>query len=344
MSFRNRYALILLGLIIIGGHIYANMETAVSDIVFDHELHTDLDCADCHSSATTSKASADKLYPEMDFCGECHDLDDDENCGQCHLNPEEPEASPNPVRDLNFNHEKHYQLEIDCSLCHSNMSEQASGHLPTKPACMSCHDGNKATNDCQLCHGDKYTLLDIHPLNWRHQHGEQANDRSDFCQSCHQKSESFCIDCHRGDNPTGNIHDLNYKLTHGLDASANSSDCSSCHDNRDFCNACHESELRIPLEHSTLNWLSAHGQKARNDVENCASCHDSADPTCARSGCHRDSDGIRGTDNRIHSDDLAFFEIEGPWHSDNGYYCYQCHTNTNISGLGFCGYCHGSEE
>jgi hypothetical protein len=37
------------------------------------------------------------------------------------------------------------------------------------------------------------------------------------------------------------------------------------------------------------------------------------------------------------------FEGRGGWHSDLGYYCYQCHTNSNQAGSGFCGYCHGTD-
>jgi hypothetical protein len=37
-------------------------------------------------------------------------------------------------------------------------------------------------------------------------------------------------------------------------------------------------------------------------------------------------------------------KIHGPWHSDPGYFCFQCHTNTSRSGQGFCGYCHGGDE
>ena len=111
----------------------------------------------------------------------------------------------------------------------------------------------------------------------------------------------------------------------------------------EFCVSCHESGLRMPLAHSTSNWIARHGRAAKNDVENCASCHQSSDPTCGLSGCHNDFDGIRGTNPKIHKSNNTLFDGDGYWHEDNGSYCYQCHISTQQAGVGFCGYCHGSE-
>ena len=211
------------------------------------------------------------------------------------------------------------------------------------PVCMRCHDGVRAESGCALCHQSRQTLADIHPSVWKHQHAEQAVLDPDWCAACHQQ-EKFCIDCHRGDNLTGDIHDLNYRFTHGLDAQGKESDCSRCHDRRAFCNECHDSENRMPLAHSTISWLAEHGAAARRDIENCASCHEADDPTCARSGCHRDSDGLRGTDPRFHSSDPGRFDSHGPWHGDDDYFCFTCHTSTHQPGAGFCGYCHGDGD
>ncbi|MFH2037774.1 MAG: hypothetical protein ABIJ45_15340 [Candidatus Zixiibacteriota bacterium] len=317
-----------------------------SDIIFSHPNHTDLECGDCHSGAITSDKSSDKLFPEMELCGECHDIDDDNECGTCHRNPDEPSASPNPIRELAFNHKRHIGKNLTCQYCHGDMSVGSgsqNNNLPGKPACMKCHDGQIADNNCSFCHLNGLSLIDVHPNDWRHQHAEEATAEPEWCQSCHAEN-SFCIACHRGDNPTGLIHDLNFKYTHGLEAGTNEFSCTACHDNRTFCVDCHESENRMPLRHSTINWLFDHGQTARENVENCAACHDNADPTCSRSGCHRDSDGLRGTDPGIHVDDISLFDSKGPWHSDGGYYCFQCHADSRNSGFGFCNYCHGTED
>jgi hypothetical protein len=326
-------------------HESPEWQQPASDIVFDHALHVDdagLECTACHGEALTSTDAADRLFPTMDICADCHDIDDDEMCGQCHRNPDEPEASPHPARSILFSHRQHVEQDVECAVCHGTIAqstETGAGHLPRMSRCFECHDGIRAADRCDACHGEQVTLDDIHPVNWRHSHAERAALEPEWCAGCHRDRRQ-CVDCHRGDNLTGYIHDLNYVFTHGLDAASKAYDCASCHDRRTFCNACHEGQNRIPLLHSTLGWLTEHGEAARRDVENCASCHDASDPTCARGGCHGDFDGVRGTDNPIHPANLRFFDTEGIWHESPGYYCYQCHVNTGQEGTGFCGYCH----
>jgi hypothetical protein len=260
----------------------------------------------------------------------------------CHKNPEEPQAPPHPERKILFSHKNHLGRGAECAACHGDVAastEPRPEYMPSMSACFACHDGEKASNACAVCHGDRLTLTDIHPGDWRHQHDSQAALERDWCMQCH-KQDMSCLECHRGDNLLGNIHDLNYRYTHGLDAKSKRFDCTSCHDTGSFCNACHERENRIPLLHSTVEWLTDHGRAARRDVEACQSCHESSDPTCARSGCHEDADGVRGTNPRFHAPHMSMFNEHGPWHTDDGYYCFQCHTSTHTPGQGFCGYCH----
>jgi len=335
--------LLALGLYLIAGaYPPAKLEVPESDLIFAHANHIDLECTDCHIDITTSTSASDRNLPGMDVCGNCHDVEDFDNCSLCHKNADEPGGIPEITRPIRFNHKSHLDRGTDCLLCHKGIDKSekpSTEYMPTMALCMTCHDNTTASADCALCHENKITLFDIHPADWRHQHGDRAAADPEYCNTCHH-NENFCIECHRGDNLSGNIHDLNYVYTHGLDAKSDEHDCSRCHDNRSFCNACHEQENRIPLLHSTAGWLTDHGQAARNDVENCASCHDSSDPTCARAGCHSDFDGIRGTDPRIHPGGSGQLEIKGPWHSDDGYFCFQCHVGTNTPGMGFCGYCH----
>jgi hypothetical protein len=318
---------------------------AERDVIFSHALHTDLECADCHLEIMESEQAQDRNLPAMEVCGNCHDIENEATCRLCHRNPEEPGASPHPNRAIVFSHRSHLERETGCEVCHGDIAiseTPRAEHMPDMSGCLECHDGEKAGRDCGLCHGDYPTLADIHPAEWRHQHGDQANFQMEWCRQCHQGANS-CLECHRGDNLTGSIHNLNYRFNHGLDANSKRTDCSRCHDNRMFCNDCHERENLFPLLHSTVAWLSDHGRPARRDVENCASCHDSDDPTCARSGCHQDFDGVRGTDPRFHSPGHSLFSHYGPWHDDDGHYCFQCHTNSNHEGHGFCGYCHDDD-
>ena len=335
-------ALLIAGTILASRFPGTELFVAERDVIFSHALHTDLECTDCHTDIDKSTLAEDRNLPTMDVCGDCHDIESEEECRQCHRNPDEPEASPHPDRSILFSHQNHLGRRPDCAVCHGSIATSPSPqpeHMPDMARCLSCHEGVKAGNACGLCHSDHISLADIHPAEWRHQHGDQAPFKTDWCLQCHQGASS-CIDCHRGDNLTGSIHDLNYRFTHGLDAKNKRTDCSRCHDGQTFCNDCHERENLFPLLHSTIAWLTDHGRAARRDVENCASCHDTDDPTCARGGCHQDADGIRGTDPRFHAANNTLFSHKGPWHSDDGYYCYQCHTNPHQSGQGFCGYCH----
>lgn len=338
-------ALLTYGTIIADQFPGVELHAADGDINFAHADHADLDCADCHKGIPASSLSTDQNLPPMETCGDCHDIESDDACGTCHRNPDNPSPWPRPERLILFSHRSHLDRKAECGACHGNIktsTEPSSEYMPTMKRCFSCHDGKSAGKDCKLCHDDHITLADIHPLDWRHQHGDRASLSPEWCTQCHRQDES-CVECHRGDNLTGNIHDLNYIYTHGLDAKSKRLDCSSCHDNRSFCDACHERENRIPLLHSSTSWQHDHGRAARRDPESCASCHDTDDPTCARSGCHRDSDGLRGTDPRFHSSDINLFNVKGPWHGDDGYYCFFCHTSTHQPGMGFCGYCHGSK-
>jgi len=338
-------ALLIVGTILGARLAGAGLHAKDSDIIFAHEYHSDLDCVDCHADIEQSTTARDRNLPSMDVCADCHDVDSDDECGTCHRQPDDPLASPHPERTIVFGHQTHLGRKTECAACHGTVAtstETMPEHMPAMRQCFTCHDGVKIDDDCALCHADHITLADIHPLDWVNRHGGEAAMNRDWCAQCHLH-EDTCLQCHRGDNLTGEIHDLNYLYTHGLDAKSKRIECIRCHDNQTFCVACHQLENRIPWLHSTIGWLTNHGAAARRDVENCAACHDTADPTCARVGCHADFDGVLGTDPRFHASSMSLFETNGPWHDDDGYYCYDCHRNTHSAGFGFCGYCHGQE-
>jgi hypothetical protein len=346
-----RLTILLFLLLVIGlaglawAYLSPQLTAPEGDIKFSHALHVgeqEVDCETCHASVDNSAESSDDNLPAMDVCGNCHDVEDATGCGACHKNPDDPGGYGILKRELIFSHKNHISRGAVCGACHKGVKTSVGADpaiLPLMKDCFVCHNDAQAMADCEKCHGNELTLLDIHPVNWRHEHGARAASDPAWCQGCHSE-QSFCLDCHRGDNLRGEIHDLNYIYTHGLDAKGKAADCSQCHDNQTFCVACHESGNRMPQRHSLLTWLDDHGRYAREDVENCASCHDNGDPTCARVGCHNDFDGVKGTDPRIHDPNAAQFDIHGPWHNDQGYYCYQCHVRTGREGEGFCGYCH----
>ncbi|HVP06549.1 MAG TPA: hypothetical protein VMS71_01815, partial [Candidatus Acidoferrum sp.] len=297
---------------------------------------------DCHAAADSSRTALDRLIPKMESCGKCHAIDNYEKCGLCHTHDIEPSGIPRPDWSIVFNHQLHLVADSNCQGCHPGVVQAAEltrANMPSMESCLNCHDGKKASDKCEVCHAQDVTLADIHPTGWRHDHAQRATVDKQWCTQCHRQ-ETYCIECHRGDNITARTHDLNYQFTHGLDAKGKVAECARCHDTRLFCDDCHLKEHRIPLNHSLLSWRTQHGTAAKADIEDCISCHDAADPTCSRVGCHADFDGVLGTDPSIHvgRDQLGG---HGPWHSDDQYFCYQCHENTHQAGVGFCGYCHG---
>lgn len=343
------FSLAISVIIIIPVNTYAESESV---LIFSHRFHVaeqEFECSSCHIDIESSSKAVDDNLPTMDECGSCHDVEDDETCGLCHLIADEPEAIERTEREILFNHQFHLDNNVDCMTCHSGIdnSPAAGRHfLPSMKICLDCHNGQKADNSCAKCHSGNITLSDIHPLDWRHQHGDKASSDMNYCLDCHSQNQ-FCLSCHFGDNTNRQIHELNFQFTHGLDAQSKNADCAKCHSRQMFCVSCHESGNRMPLAHSTTGWINLHGQAAKDDVENCASCHNSGDPTCAESGCHNDFDGILGTNPKIHTNDLSLFDSEqGPWHNNDDYYCYQCHISTEIGffRVGFCGYCHTLKE
>jgi len=343
----------LILLLLISSMVFSNsaslkLSIPETDIKFSHQFHVEeqeLECTMCHISIMESNLSSQKNLPTMDECAACHDIEDDDNCSMCHINAEEPSELSHPEREILFDHSLHLNMDLQCEKCHGSIASSEKPDItfmPTKPLCFSCHDNTTATQECSVCHSSGIAVADIHPLNWVNIHGEEELFNQSNCTNCHVK-ESFCVDCHRGDNTTGSIHDLNYFFTHGLDAKSSQKDCQRCHNNTQFCVACHEQGMRLPLNHSKLDWRVNHGVVAKGDIENCASCHEASDPTCARSGCHSDFDGILGTNPQIHSVNNSLFESGGPWHDDNGYYCYQCHVSSRNLPTGFCNYCHSND-
>ena len=331
----------------------ARLAPIKGDIKFSHKLHVQensVECATCHSLVDSSQLASDKNLPPMDVCGQCHpQISEDTSCGMCHYNNVEPSALDNPARPILFSHASHIGRKTPCETCHAGVvssKEPVEADYPKMEICMDCHNGSTAPSRCELCHEKKITLADIHPTNWRVQHADAANRDNRWCQGCHQRQES-CIACHRGDNTRGKIHSLNFAYSHGLEAKGKLLTCQTCHDLKLFCDDCHRNQgatPRMPLEHSLPTWKSTqHPQAAREDIENCQVCHDNGDPTCSRVGCHNDNDGIKGTNPNIHGARSEELKVHGPWHDDDGYFCFQCHTSTHQAGVGFCGYCHGND-
>ena len=75
--------------LMVRGYSASQPDMPLSDIVFSHNIHEDLVCADCHINLERSETAQENILPVMDVCGECHDIETDDECGMCHRNPEE---------------------------------------------------------------------------------------------------------------------------------------------------------------------------------------------------------------------------------------------------------------
>jgi hypothetical protein len=328
-----------------------------SDLIFSHQSHfveRDIECAACHNTAK-SVSALDENMPGHDECSECHSVSNaPDDCRLCHRDPENPLGIKMPWPELIFAHVTHVGSDPTsekCLSCHKGIANQAAPRAveeiyPSMNNCFQCHDGLTASAECKACHSQPTQMADlIHPADWEHAHRFVARDEAgQSCTPCHH-TETFCSECHVGDNLVETVHDLNYRFNHGLDARGKEFECQNCHDFESFCSSCHEQQDAMPFNHTFAQWHPRinprpHAEAARRDIESCAACHSGEESrTCSQPGCHGDYDGIRGTQQNIHPSDITDMG-EGPWHDDSDFECFQCHTNTQRAGVGFCGYCH----
>jgi hypothetical protein len=257
----------------------------------------------------------------MDNCYSCHNTQKASNdCEACHSNT--TKLYPKDHKQPNFLNE------------HKTVTATNS----SSAQCMMCH----SDNFCQVCHSAPgytgnntkenffapyYTkegglrmdraalqkLSAVHDINYRYNHGLDANQKSYECKTCHEPAQ-FCGSCH---SDKGNI------ITGIMPQS-------------------HQQPNFITIGVNTGGGL--HSELAKRDIEQCVSCHEveGADPVCVR--CHFDNDGVKGSNPRTH--EAGFYKDEkGIWHETKGAVCYVCHTDWNAKpdgrkGVNFCGYCH----
>ncbi|MFQ5631425.1 MAG: cytochrome C, partial [bacterium] len=255
--------------------------------------------------------------------------------------------------------------------------------LPVMATCNSCHDGIENVNACGTCHTRVETLMPLthKQVDWFKEHKRQVKigGISSDCSVCHE--DNFCQSCHvnpdvqftRGmltrpllenrPQPSGGkmlvkqrVHQLNFVFYHAIDFRSKRADCYTCHDQQKFCNECHSNDQDagfrspIPFSHRGPDFVrigagsggGRHARLARTDIETCASCHDveGRDPACLT--CHVDRSPGKGNDPRTHRPNFMRDE-NGDWHANPASMCYNCHTNTQRAGIGFCGYCHGAK-
>jgi c(7)-type cytochrome triheme protein len=296
--------------------VYEALEPGSSALLFNHKLHIDdqeLECEQCHSGIWEVNYSFEStsVNPGMEQCYTCHNNTTvaANACEQCHIST--VNLLPQDHMAVGFMKNHKFANEDNCQMCHE-----------METFCADCHVATIGIDETNLSN-DFYTPYSPH--NYVDGTKQQIITR---------------------------VHDLNYRFTHGIDAKGKTNDCQSCHQIETFCAECHASVDGdfamggiMPLSHTMPNFVtglapgSDHAILAKRDIERCASCHDvqGADPNCIL--CHSDPDGVKGTNPKTHVSGFLK-DVNGDWHSDGGSVCYDCHSNTNTAGIGFCGYCH----
>lgn len=299
--------------------VYEPLIPNKASVLFNHKFHLEeqnLNCMTCHSGITSVDYSfeSETAKPSMELCVTCHNNSSiaSNNCEQCHSSTNN--LIPENHLAVGFFKDHKFANEEECAMCHQ-----------TEVFCEDCHNSTVGINESNL-NNDFYTPYKPH--NYVDGVKQQVITR---------------------------VHDLNFRFTHGIEAKGKTSNCQTCHQTETFCAECHASEDGdfamggiMPLSHTSPNFLtgltpgSDHAVLAKRDIEQCAACHDTqgADPSCMI--CHTDADGVQGTNPKTH--DSGFMkDVHGDWHDDGGSVCFNCHTNTNVAGVGFCGYCHGTD-
>lgn len=291
----------LLILLILGTLFLMASADDIRELKFSHKLHieeNEIECETCHEGALESKTGSDNLFPEMETCADCHDIEDDENCSLCHTDVDDPRAVPRVVDySPKFSHEKHLQGGLECNSCHDDVNKKTENqpyHLPGMVDCMNCHLKQNVSNACSNCHlpGEKLVPAS-HAGDFIHNHSDMARNSSSVimnrmnCNTCH--STDYCQECHQGDNLDRLTHPINFEFTHALAAQGKENDCSACHSDRQFCSECHIDKQVMPHNH-TAGWAipgagGRHTLEAKADLENCITCHEhNAEQICQP--CH----------------------------------------------------------
>jgi hypothetical protein len=330
------------------------------------------ECSSCHDTDNSEQCNTchydDKYEPlvqnksaigaELNFNHKFHVVDKKMACETCHAG----------IKDVDYaaKAKKPYPLMADCYTCHNDKSGATN-------ACESCH--KSTVNLLPQSHRD-VSFIKTHKF--------KANDVSADCVMCHNNNNNSCENCHAASGVKAantpddfiqphapnnfsdgakkqkltRVHELNYRFSHGIDVKTKRLDCASCHNTEDFCQTCHQANGKdyamngiMPASHLKNDFFTIgrgtgggeHARLAKRDIESCIACHDvqGADPTCIT--CHLDSDGIKGTNPKTHPANFMK-NTHGDWHDSDGSMCFNCHTSTHTAGVGFCGYCHGSNK
>lgn len=287
---------------------------AGSHLTFDHALHEDIACEDCHGEAPASGIPVKR--PDPAVCMDCHGdgkphLEQAASeCATCHhplaqatrLTAAEVAAlsAPSSHADPSFLEGGHGRAacpadgsgtpascgvchtQQSCEVCHVATPEVASGLLRATATHLS---GPPFSRRRPASHED----------GWARAHGHEASADPRACAGCHAQED--CLHCHLPDAaaaPGNAVHPPDFLARHPAAAWSRETSCADCHDPRGFCASCHE-EAGLTAQrpslgsgfHDGANFLLGHGSAARRGLDTCVTCHDEND--CLK--CHSDRTG-----------------------------------------------------
>ena len=256
---------------------------------FSHKTHIEgagIGCETCHPNGSTSKLASDNLRSVHENCTSCHEEQINNQCDFCHKDPDNIQAAPPQLREIQFSHEKHVNMKnVQCTTCHMHLNEANYAgpvNMPGMAICATCHNDRKVSNACASCHTEVTGLIPPDHLlagfKKDHKNLTRLGGMETNCITCH--NQNFCGECHSPgavmqlgngalmSDPNPRVfpgtstpqmtlqlaHDLNYRFTHGIDAKSKSSECYTCHSPQEFCAECHEAGDNITAHSFKPAW------------------------------------------------------------------------------------------
>jgi hypothetical protein len=279
------------------------------------------ECATCHRSAAKSRWASERLIPNMEVCGPCHESAREvtiaapatKDCRSCHGDLKDggrPIRGDYPRPNIRFSHAAH-NPHMKCGKCHPRAAARSpSGSRPDIPSMRECYDCHKKRGggaDCRTCHiankdGRMVTefkgriLLPptwlkgpTHGTEWIGRHAQTAGADSDFCGSCHR--ESFCRDCHTGRLRPRNVHPGDWLTAHGVSTRLDNPRCRGCHRKQSFCLTCHRRSGVAPDSPAEAGAEGGSGRYHR-DMENSELMRRAKHDITSCVSCHSESSCI----------------------------------------------------
>jgi len=185
------------------------------DLMFEHEVHTDYECATCHTGVAGDHGL--DAGPEMPVCIRCHkEVDGPQECSACHEQIDVEKAPVSHQQGWESRHGQASRLDNSCAYCHTDR----------QAFCEACHRTQKPKD---------------HTAGWKNGgHGMEAGHDRKLCANCHDAG--YCVDCHRTQKPVSHKRAdwMSYSREngHGEAAVRNFRSCNVCHETGQ-CLQCH---------------------------------------------------------------------------------------------------------